>query len=329
MMPEMAAPARFTACQIEDLRTIPASRIRSLLDEETRNWRSRLHWDFTGSAELVTRYVNMRALDGLALVCGSEIAGYCYWVLEEHKALLGDLYVRDLWRTPQVESQILNQAIETLRSSASLPALSVRRVESQLMQLGAPDALVWQPRNAPERFPRVFMLAPLERLSRFRALTFGEAARIFHWGPIWFDSTAELIASVYHDHVDSRINDQYNSAGGAERFLRNIVNYPGCGSFQHEASFVALAPSGEVLGCVIATRVAPETGHIAQLCTSRDWLGRGLGYELLRRSMLALQAGGCREVSLTVTESNRQAQRLYTRMSFRSIHRFQALVWDH
>jgi ribosomal protein S18 acetylase RimI-like enzyme len=172
------------------------------------------------------------------------------------------------------------------------------------------------------------MLAPLERLSNYRALTFGEAARIFHWGPIWFDSTASLIASVYHDHVDSRINDQYNSASGAERFLRNIVNFPGCGSFQHEASFVALAPSGDVLGCVIATRVAPETGHIAQLCASKDWLGRGLGYELLRRAMLALQAGGCREVSLTVTESNRQAQRLYARLGFRSIHRFQALVWN-
>jgi ribosomal protein S18 acetylase RimI-like enzyme len=328
MMLQMAAPARIAACQVEELRSIPASRIRGLLDEETRNWRSRLHWDFTGSAELVTRYINMRALDGLALVSGSELAGYCYWVQEEHKALLGDLYVRDLWRTPQLESQLLNQAIDALRHSASLPALSVRRVESQLMQLGDPDELVWELDNEPQRFPRVFMLAPLERLSRYRAIGFGEEVRIFHWGPVWFDSTAALIARVYREHVDSQINDQYHSASGAERFLRNIVNYPGCGSFQHEASFVALAPSGEVLGCVIATRVAPETGHIAQLCASTDWLGRGLGYELLRRSMLALQAGGCREVSLTVTESNQQALRLYARMGFHSIHRFQALVWN-
>ena len=329
MILQMAAPARIAACQIEDLRSIPASRMRPLLEEETRNWRARLHWDFTGSAELVTRYINMRALDGLALVCGSDLAGYCYWVQEEHKALLGDLYVRDIWRNPESEGQLLNRAVETLRGSASLPALSVRRVECQLMQLGYADAHAWQLGNTPERFPRVFMLAPLERLSRFRAVTFGDEIRIFHWGPVWFDLTAELIAKVYRNHVDSLINDQYNSARGAERFLRNIVNYPGCGSFQNEASFVALAPSGEVLGCVIATRVAPETGHIAQLCASRDWMGRGLGWELLRRSMLALQSGGCREVSLTVTESNQQAHRLYTRMGFRSIHRFQALVWNH
>lgn len=327
-MLQMAASARLAACHIEELRSIPAGRIRALLEEETHNWRSRLHWDFTGSAELVTRYVNMRALDGLALVFGSEVAGYCYWVTEHHKAILGDLYIRDLWRSPELESRLLSQSIETLRQSASLPALAVGRVESQLMQLASPDALTWPDGDAPRRFPRVFMLAPLERLSRYRAISFDEEIRIFHWGPVWFDSTAELIAEVYRDHVDSFINDQYKSAHGAERFLRNIVNYPGCGSFQHEASFVALAPSGEVLGCVIATRVAPETGHIAQLCAANGYKGRGLGYELLRRSMLALHSGGCREVSLTVTESNQRAQRLYVRMGFHSIHRFQAFVWD-
>jgi len=325
---QMAASARLTACHFEDLRSIPASRMRPLLDEETRNWRSRLHWDFTGSTELITRYINMRALDGVALVCGSEVAGYCYWVTEERKAILGDLYVRDLWRSPQVESQLLNQSVETLRHSATLPALSARRIESQLMQLSSPSAIVWRGESAPLRFPRIFMLAPLERLARYRAIAFDNEVRILHWGPVWFNSTAELIAQVYRGHVDSLINDQYNSVTGAERFLRNIVNYPGCGAFQHEASFVALGPTGDVLGCVIATRVALETGHIAQVCAANAQQGRGLGYELLRRSMLALQAGGCREVSLTVTESNLRAQQLYARMGFHSIHRFQAFVWN-
>jgi ribosomal protein S18 acetylase RimI-like enzyme len=324
----MAAPARVGACQLEQLRSIPAGRIRNLLDEETSNWRARLHWDFSNSADLVCRYMNMRALDGLALVCGTEIAGYCYWVVEERKALLGDVYVRDFWRNPEAESLLVNGALEALGDYGGLPGIAPRRIECQLMQLGYVDQLHWSAGNAPERFPRIFMLAPLERLSAFRAVNFGDAIRIFHWGPVWFDSTADLISQVYDGHVDSRINDQYNSEHGAGKFLRNIVNYPGCGAFQQESSFVALAPSGEVLGCVIATRVAPETGHIAQLCVSKHWTGRGLGYELLRRAMVALHTGGCQEVSLTVTESNRQAQRLYTRMGFHPIHRFQALVWN-
>ena len=302
--------------------------MRPLLDEEKRNWRSRLHWDFSSSAELITRYVNMRALDGVALVCGSEVAGYCYWVSEDRKSILGDLYIRDQWRSPQLESQLLNQSIEALRHSATLPTLAVRRIESQLMQLGSPASLVWRGEYAPQRFPRVFMLATLEHASRYRAISFGQELRIFPCGPVWFNATAELIAQVYRGHVDSLINDQYKSVTGADRFLRNIVNYPGCGAFQQEASFVALGPEGEVQGCVIATRVALESGHIAQLCVADAQLGRGLGYELLRRSIKALQTGGCREISLTVTESNLRAQQLYTRMGFRAIHRFQALVWD-
>ena len=77
MIHDMAAPGRLVDCRIENLRAIQASSLHALLEEEKRNWRSRLHWDFSGSAELVTRYVNIHALDGLALVCGAEVAGYC------------------------------------------------------------------------------------------------------------------------------------------------------------------------------------------------------------------------------------------------------------
>ncbi|MGD0580821.1 MAG: GNAT family N-acetyltransferase, partial [Bryobacteraceae bacterium] len=160
------------------------------------------------------------------------------------------------------------------------------------------------------------------------AVTFGDAARFLSWGTVWMESTAELVAAVYHGHVDSLINDQYRSAAGAARFLRNIIHFPGCGVFQPEASLVAIDPNGDLLGCVIATRVAEETGHIAQLCVAPAWQRRGMGYELLRRAMLELARMGCEEVSLTVTESNELALRLYRHMGFHPIHRFKALIWD-
>ena len=40
------------------------------------------------------RFVDMRALNGSALVEDGEVAGYMYYVLEEDKGLIGDLYVR-------------------------------------------------------------------------------------------------------------------------------------------------------------------------------------------------------------------------------------------
>jgi ribosomal protein S18 acetylase RimI-like enzyme len=196
------------------------------------------------------------------------------------------------------------------------------------MQLANPEQLTWENGQQPLEFPRVFMLAPLEQRARWRAVTFGSEARFLGWGPVWMESTAELVAAVYQGHVDSLINDQYRSAAGAGRFLRNIVHFPGCGVFQHEASLVALDPEGDLVGCVLATRVAPETGHIAQLCVAPAWQRRGLGYELLRRAMLALAAAGCGEVSLTVTESNELALRLYRHMGFHAIHRFKAFIWD-
>ncbi len=90
------------------------------------------------------------------------------------------------------------------------------------------------------------------------------------------ESIAELVAAVYQGHVDSLINDQYRSPAGAARFLRNIVHFPGCGVFQSDASSVAIDEHGDLLGCVIATRVAPQTGHVAQICVRPA--GRGAGW---------------------------------------------------
>ena len=44
--------------------------------------------------------------------------------------------------------------------------------------------------------------------------------------------------------------------------------------------------------------------------------------------LVALAGAGCSEVSLTVTESNELALRLYRHMGFHAIHRFKAFIWD-
>ena len=316
------------SCRVENLRAVQASSLQPLLEEEKHNWRARLHWDFGPSAELVTRYVNLHALDGLALMRGLDLIGYCYWVAEEHKALIGDLYVRDAWRSIETQGMLLDGALHVLRRTASLPALAIRRVESQLMQLADPEAIRWDESEQPTAFPRVFMLAHIERPAHWRAVTFGETVRFIGWAPVWTEPAAELVVAAYRRHVDAQINDQYRNPSGAVRFLRNIVNFPGCGVFQAEASFVALDAQGEMVGCVVTTRVAEHTGHIAQLCIAPNWQRRGLGYELLRRAIISQAGLGCDEVSLTVTEANLPALRLYEHMGFREIHRFDAFVWD-
>jgi ribosomal protein S18 acetylase RimI-like enzyme len=81
-------------------------------------------------------------------------------------------------------------------------------------------------------------------------------------------------------------------------------------------------------GLCLASLVAPEVGHITQICVSRERQGTGAGYEMLRRSMTALADQGCRSVSLTVTASNTNAVRLYERVGFSTRKTFAAYVWQ-
>jgi ribosomal protein S18 acetylase RimI-like enzyme len=74
--------------------------------------------------------------------------------------------------------------------------------------------------------------------------------------------------------------------------------------------------------------VNERTGHITQVCVAPGFRGSGLGYELMRRTMLRLMHAGCRRVSLTVTSSNLDAIRLYLSLGFRAIRQFQAYVWE-
>ena len=105
------------------------------------------------------------------------------------------------------------------------------------------------------------------------------------------------------------------------------MQYPGCGSFFGPASYAAFA-GHELRGISLSSLVASDVGHITQVCVAPSERGTGLGYELVRRSLVALAAHGCRSVSLTVTSANENAVRLYEHMGFTHRRDFAAFVWD-
>jgi ribosomal protein S18 acetylase RimI-like enzyme len=149
------------------------------------------------------------------------------------------------------------------------------------------------------------------------------------WSDHYQDAAAHLIAAAYEGHIDSRINDQYRSVPGARRFLYNIVQYPGCGTFYRPASYAAFeAETGRLCGISLASLVALDCGHITQICVSNSVRGTGVGYELLRRSLTMLRDAQCRSASLTVTAANHSAVDLYERVGFDTVRRFSAYVWE-
>src|SRR3954470_19312288 len=113
-------PAPLRPPEIVDLRRLSARELEPLLTEETAAWQSELEWDFEKSADLVRRFVDLRALNGYALVEDSEIAGYLYYVMEDGKGLIGDLYVRREFRTVERENRLLSAALDAIAGNRSI-----------------------------------------------------------------------------------------------------------------------------------------------------------------------------------------------------------------
>ena len=61
--------------EIMDLRRLSTVELEPLLREESAAWREELDWDFEKSADLVRRFVDLRALNGSALLEGTRVTG--------------------------------------------------------------------------------------------------------------------------------------------------------------------------------------------------------------------------------------------------------------
>ncbi len=321
-MASAAAPLRLPGLRLVDLRELRGNDLSAALEEQTRFWRERFFLDFTPSAKTIRRFLDMRNLPGCALVWSGRPVGYSYCVREESKTLIGEFYIQEDFREAGAESRLF---ASTLLAAATFPG--VRRIEGQLLALRSlPDARAVFGRPLAV-YPRCFMLR--EAREPPPAAAAPPAARFSGWSDYLIDPAAELLATAYAGHVDSRINDQYRTFTGARRLLLNSIQHPGCGRFLRRAAVAAGSiRSLKLRGICLGSLVAADVGHIAQLCVDPEMRGRGLGRELLRRSLCAFHDAGSRAVSLTVTAANREAVRLYERAGFRTVREFPAFVWE-
>src|SRR5215469_715645 len=103
----MAALSDSPLARIVDLRHLRSGDLDLMLEEETQRWHESLDWDFRASAGLVRRFLDMQALNGYALVVNGHPVGYCYYVCEEKKGLIGDLYVMKDFQSVDREQLLL------------------------------------------------------------------------------------------------------------------------------------------------------------------------------------------------------------------------------
>ncbi len=327
-----------SALQLEflDLRHFSAQHLRPLLDEESALWSQRLHWDYRSSASLVLQYIESHLLSGYAALDQGRVCGYIFCVYETNKAVIGDVFASRLGvdesAAVAVELQLIDRLLETLQHSPDLT-----RVEAQLLL--HPHGLHREPfeRAGFQLYPRLFMelelnppepsdSTPAVRPDEFEGPGGGHYRR---WKNSDFELSPRLITASYAGHIDSEINDQYLSPGGAQRFLHNVVRFPGCGIFEEQASWVLAAPYDERLfGLLLCSRVSAVVGHVTQVCILPEFQRRGVGEKLLHLCAASLQANGCNAVTLTVTERNTSAVSLYRHLSYHVQYRFDAMLWE-
>ncbi|MBW4037803.1 MAG: GNAT family N-acetyltransferase [Acidobacteria bacterium] len=328
--PQIAAPP----LEILDIRHFSGAQLRPLLRDEAARWQLRLHWDYTRASNMLLDYLDSRILPGYVALQAGHIVGYAFCVFEGAKAVIGDIYAygeTEATSNPICDT-LLHHLLELLHATPGID-----RIESQLLMF-PPGALCGPFRAGDFRsFSRLFMMRNLNPSSDLcggvqpwhRRPSSAPGMLLQSWQPEFYESAAALIHRCYSGHTDADINDQYRTLHGAQRFLHNIIRFPGCGVFDAENSWVLRDPHTlNTEAILLCSRVRSDVNHITQLCVSPSLQGHGLGQSLLAHCAKESLERKIHYLSLTVTEANLAALQLYERNGFTLLHRFEAKVWD-
>lgn len=316
-----------THLEILDLRHLSAKQLRPLLEAEAHIWQQRLRWNYRGSTELLLQYLDTHVLPGFVALENGRVCGFTFCVYEGIKAVVGDAFsiAAPHHDATSITQTLLRHLLELLRGSPS-----VDRIESQLLLYDSGSFSHIFAREGFSTFPRLFTerdLGSAEVVVHQAQMPPGLSLR--RWSSTDYQAAAELIHTCYAGHVDARINDQYRSLHGSLRFLHNIVRFPGCGVFEGDQSWVVEeALGGRLAGLILCSRVDDGVAHVTQLCVTPERRGQRLGALLLEQCMDHLKQTGYDAISLTVTEENERAVRLYEDHGFVTKHRFDAMVLD-
>src|SRR6266436_7108541 len=192
--------------EILDLRHFSSADLRPLLEEEIAMWGRALSWDYAASAEMILRYMDAKILPGYAAIERGSIFGYSFFVYEQNKGVIGDLFVRDSARDGargsnrhEVEERLLTHVIETLQQSPG-----IHRVEAQLLAHHTGEVSRPFLQQGFSRHPRVFMNFDIGRHPQ-TAPPLRPDFEIRPWSEQEYQYAVALITAAYSGHVDSEM----------------------------------------------------------------------------------------------------------------------------
>ncbi len=320
--------------EIIDIRRFEPKDFSNLLEAEGRVWSEKMRWDFGASTRVITSCLRDKRLSGYALVDRGRIHGYCFFFYDGEKGIIGDLFIHPELNGLGHERELLEHSLETLLATPGL-----KRIEAQLPHFEREELEVcFQPRSFRTYLRRFMTLL----LAGRRQNTTGSGAQLsaqnawwqqsidlIPWDKRFHDEAAGLLYQSYRRHVDAMINDQYTSVMGATRLVDNIFQNQGCGDFLPQMSRMAIhRPTHSLAGILSVTCVRPGTAHIPQVGVGKSFQGVGVGTAMMEAAFGDLAQAGFEQVTLTVTDANSGAVRLYHRLGFETFKTFGAFIFD-
>ncbi len=295
----------------------------SVFKQEIQCWKNELFWDYQPAVSVIKQYISSRVLPGWAIKTESgTLLGYSYYVINEPVAYIGNLYIRSECATTAAYAELLNQILHSLSNGHK-----IRRIEGQIFEFNC-DLVPLFEKHDFTAIKRHFLSFSLDQPQEGKELRLQPNFRVSRWANRYFFPVADVICDSYRGSTDYKLCHDYQSREGCIRFLNNLIKHPGCGTFSPQTSSVVLDSNEQVCGALLTSKISSETGMIPQISVRSDCQGKGIGSYLLRTYFKNAYESGLERITLSVSEANEGACRIYHRLGFQKTKDFHAFVRD-
>ena len=283
--------------RIRDWRYADTPAVEALYEAERRQWLTDLGWDTADAwpeiegARTAGRLPGLLAVDDHGTICG-----WTYFLVDDRVAQVGSL----VGESPEATRALVDSVVARAAGHAEcVTCFSYNRAPGLEAALTAHG----------------FELTSYQYLSRV-----APALDPFRsdGADAWRDDDEKPAADLLRTSYGS--NGRFFAAHGLpqewQRYVHNLVAYPGCGRFDRTATRV-LREGGRVTALVMMTALGPGVAHVAQVAVHPERRGQGLAGKLLERALAMSHAAGRSRATLLVEDGASAARTLYARLGFR------------
>ncbi len=318
------APLTTSELQIIPLVEADVAQLEQLFDEQCQEWLDLLGWDYSGASQLIRQVVRDKDLTGFVATSGKAAIGFIYYVIENTRCSIGEIFITKPWRGLDVDRQLAAAVIDRVGKITR-----VRRMESQSLNIENQAAHDFFEQYGFTRFDRNYMTVHLRDRHKQATVNQVTDVGIRAWQDEDFTEVVKVIQSSYKATVDSCINQQYCTEEGCADLLAVITEHIWCGYFLPHISRVAIEQkTNKILGMLAASRISNGCGHISQISVRQANQGRGIGRHMIVSALKEFASLNFDTVSLAVTNANTKALKLYESCGFRTIHTFPVFFLD-